>query len=58
MCEHMHVSVCAYGFRCPQRQEGCVRYPGSRVTGNCELSDMGVETKLGSFVRVVYPLNH
>lgn len=39
----MYVSVCAHGCRYPQREEESVGYPGSRVTGNCELSDMGVQ---------------
>jgi hypothetical protein len=40
---HMDMRACANGCRCPWRPEEGVRASGARVTGGCELPDMGTE---------------
>ena len=39
MCVYMSIGACACGY--PKRPEKGVRFPGARVTGECELTDKG-----------------
>lgn len=49
----VHV-LCTCEYRCPRRPEGSVTSPGAGGTGICEPPDMGAETKLRFFVKIVH----
>jgi hypothetical protein len=40
--------VCVQVCRCPQRSEEAVELPGARVSGGCDLPELGVGTGLRS----------